>query len=90
MLSGIEFLFVAIGVSMVVRAVRGGGRQRNRDLPPYPQQPARLEDPRVAQLQTEVEELRTQVERLKDAETFYAQLNAPTPQRPSSEPPPGG
>jgi hypothetical protein len=84
---GIDFLFVAIGVSMVVRAVRGGGR-RYRDFGPPPQQPVMLEDPRVAQLQTEVDELRTQVDRLSAAESFYAQLNAPSPQSSSSPQPP--
>lgn len=81
---GIDFLFVAIGVSMVVRAVRGGGR-RYRDFQPV-QQPALLEDPRVPQLQAEVDELRAHVERLSAAENFYAQLNAPPPA--ASAPPP--
>lgn len=94
---GMDILFAAIGVSIVARAVRGGGR-RYRDLPPVAPQPARLDDPRVAQLQTEVDDLRAQVDRLKDAESFYAQLNAgssprapapPSTGEPPSAPPPG-
>ncbi|HEX8906623.1 MAG TPA: hypothetical protein VF771_17365 [Longimicrobiaceae bacterium] len=92
MLGGIEFLFVAMGITMVVRAVRGDGRRRYRDLGPPPP-PTMLEDPRVSQLQAEVDELRAQVERLSEAESFYAQLNAPAPPRssppPSIPPPPG-
>ena len=77
---GIDFVFVAIGVSMVVRAFRGGGGRRYRELEPPP--PVRLEDPRVPQLQSEVDELRQQVERLAAAESFYAQLQAGPPSRP--------
>ena len=80
---GIDFLFIAIGVSMVVRAFRGGGR-RYRELEPPP--PALLEDPRVPRLQSEVDELRQQVERLSAAESFYAQLQAPPPSRPTEAP----
>jgi hypothetical protein len=77
---GIDFLFVAIGISMVVSAFRGGGRRRDRyrEMEPPPQ-PALLQDPRVPQLQAEVDELRQQVERLAAAESFYAQLQAPPP-----------
>lgn len=85
MLGGMEFVFVAIGVSMVIRAFRGGGGRRYRFDQPQP--PVMLEDPRVAQLQAEVEDLRTQVDRLKDAESFYAQLNAPTPASSAQSPP---
>ena len=75
--NGMQLIFAAIAVSMVVRAFRGG---RDR----YPQQlappaPVLLEDPRVPRLQAEVDELRQQVERLSAAESFYAQLNAPRP-----------
>jgi hypothetical protein len=83
---GIDFMFVAIGVSIVVRAIRGGGRRRFRDLPP--QQPVVLEDPRVPQLMAELDELRTHVDRLNAAESFYAQLNAPSPQGASQGAPP--
>jgi hypothetical protein len=84
MLDPVGFIFVAIGVSIVVRAFKGGGSRRHRDVGP-PQPPVMLEDRRVAQLQAEVDDLRTQVERLSAAESFYAQLNAPTP--PSGTPP---
>jgi hypothetical protein len=94
MLGGIDFIFAAIAVSMVVKSVRGGGgnwRRRDRDLPA----PIQTEDPRVGMLQAEVDDLRTQVERLAAAEQFYAQLRAPAPPAresaaaPSSPAPPG-
>jgi hypothetical protein len=85
MLGGMEFIFVAIGVSMVVRAFKGGGgRRRDRELPPA----VHTEDPRVAMLQSEVDDLRTQVERLAAAESFYAQLQAGPPATPPRAPPP--
>jgi hypothetical protein len=80
--NGMSILFAAIGVSMVVRAFRGGGGggRGYRDLQPPP--PVMLEDPRVPQLQTEMDELRQQVDRLSAAESFYAQLQAPKPPAP--------
>jgi hypothetical protein len=86
MLDPFGFVFVAIGISIVVRAVKGGGGRRYRDVG-APQPPVMLEDPRVSQLQAEVDDLRTQVERLSAAESFYAQLNAPTPPSSSPRPP---
>jgi len=84
-----EFVFVAVGVSIIVRSVASVRATRFRGLQHQPyQQPAQLEDPRVPMLQAEVEELRTQVERLSAAESFYAQLNAPAPQRPIGAMPP--
>jgi hypothetical protein len=88
---GMDFVFAGIGISIAARAiasVRGG---RYRHLPRDQQQPALLEDPRVPHLQAEVEELRTQVERLAATESFYAQLNAPAagappPPRPGQSP----
>ena len=82
MIHGIDFLFIAIGVSMVVRAFRGGIGRRYRGLEPPP--PALLEDPRVPRLQAEVDDLRQQVERLAAAESFYAQLQAPAPKPPTA------
>lgn len=79
--NGMSILFAAIGVSMVVRAFRsGGGGRRYRDL--EPPRPVMLEDPRVPQLQAEMDELRQQVDRLSAAESFYAQLQAPKPPAP--------
>jgi hypothetical protein len=72
--NGIQLIFAAIAISMVVRAFRGGGRQELA-----PPAPVLLEDPRVPRLQAEVDELRQQVERLAAAESFYAQLAAPKP-----------
>ena len=86
-----EFVFVAVGVSIIVRSVGAARGMRDRRLPHYPNaqpQPAQLEDPRVPMLQAEVEELRTQVERLSAAESFYAQLSAPAPQRSAGAVPP--
>ncbi len=89
---GMDFIFAGIGISIAARAissVRGGGRYRN--MPHVSPQPALLEDPRVPQLQAEVEDLRTQVERLAATESFYAQLNAPAAGAPPPPPPrPGG
>ncbi|HSU15510.1 hypothetical protein [Longimicrobium sp.] len=83
MFGGIDFVFIAIGISIVARAVNG--RRRYRDLPP-PQQ-VMLEDPRVPQLQAELDELRSHVERMHATESFYAQLNAPAPQSAAAQPP---
>ena len=77
--SGMNFLFFAIGASMIIGALRRGGGRRYRDLPPQPPAPALLEDPRVPRLQAEIDELRAEVERLSTVERFYAQLNAPAP-----------
>jgi hypothetical protein len=84
MVPGMQLIFAAIAVSMVVRAFRGGGgRYRYRgEFPPQPG-PVLLEDPRVPRLQAEVDELRQQVDRLSAAESFYAQLNAPAPKPPT-------
>lgn len=79
-----SFLFFAIGVSIIIGALRRGGR-RYHDLPPTPG-PTLLEDPRVPRMQAEIDELRTQVERLSSVERFYAQLGAPvagTPEPPA-------
>jgi hypothetical protein len=82
MVPGMQLIFAAIAVSMVVRAFRGGGGRRYREFPPQPG-PVLLEDPRVPRLQAEVDELRQQVDRLAAAESFYAQLNAPKPPTPN-------
>jgi hypothetical protein len=80
---GMQLVFAAIAVSMVVRAFRSGeGGRRYREL--GPPGPVLLEDPRVPQLQSEVDELRQQVERLTAAESFYAQLQAPAPKPPAA------
>lgn len=86
-LHGIDFIFAGIGISIAARAIAGVRGARYRHLPRGDtQQPALLEDPRVPHLQAEVEELRTQVERLAATESFYAQLNAPA--APGTSPPP--
>jgi hypothetical protein len=78
-----NLIFAAIAISMVVRAFRGGGGgRRYREF--QQQAPVLLEDPRVPRLQAEVDELRTQVERLAAAESFYAQLQAPAPKPPTA------
>ncbi|HEX9938727.1 MAG TPA: hypothetical protein VGB15_16430 [Longimicrobium sp.] len=71
-----EFIFAAIAFAIFAQGVSTlRGRNHHRALPP--QQPVPVEDPRVAALQAEVDELRTQVQRLAAAESFYAQLGAP-------------
>jgi len=79
---GMNLIFAAIAVSIVVRAFRGGGRRYPEMAPPPG--PVLLEDPRVPRLQAEVDELRQQVERLAAAESFYAQLQAPAPKPPAA------
>jgi hypothetical protein len=87
-----SFIFFAIAASIVVGSISKAVSR----LPAMRQQaqPA-LPDPRVAQLQGEVDELRAQVERLAAAESFYAQLQAPAPAAagltpaPGESPPPG-
>ena len=91
---GIEILMIGVAASMVIRAVRGGARGRFQPYQPPPALPA--PDPRVEQLQAEVDDLRSQVERLHAAEQFYAQLQAPAspaavqppPAAPQPTPPP--
>ena len=78
--NGMNLIFAAIAVSMVVRAFRGGRPRYPEMAPPGP---VLLEDPRVPRLQAEVDELRQQVERLAAAESFYAQLQAPAPRPPT-------
>ena len=79
---GMNLIFAAIAVSIVVRAFRGGGGRRYPEI--APPGPVLLEDPRVPRLQAEVDELRQQVERLAAAESFYAQLQAPAPKPPAA------
>lgn len=82
-----SFLFFAIGVSIIIGALSRATRGR-RDYPQMPQMPQQtlLQDPRVPQMQAEIDELRAQVERLAAAESFYAQLNAPKPDVPGTPP----
>jgi hypothetical protein len=69
-----SFLFFAIGVTIIISALRRN-RERDRDLP-APREPVLLEDPRVARMQAEVEELRSEVRRLAASESFR-QLQPP-------------
>jgi len=69
-------MFIGIGVAIAARAVGSARAMRYRRMPAE-EHPTPIADPRVPMLQAEVEELRTQVERLSAAENFYAQLNAP-------------
>jgi len=70
------FPMMAVSVGIVVRSI-GTAVARVRG----PRAPQMLADaaptPEVLRLQAEVDELRTQVERLRAAESFYAQLQAP-------------
>lgn len=77
------FPVMALSAGIVIRSIGAavsrlrGPRQPAQLAPPPPAEP----DPQVARLQAEVDELRTQVERLSAAETFYAQLQAPASAR---------
>lgn len=73
--SAMEFIFAAIAFAIFAQGVATLRGRNPRALPPQPSAP--VEDPRVASLQAEVDELRTQVQRLAAAESFYAQLGAP-------------
>ncbi|HET7464144.1 MAG TPA: hypothetical protein VFJ82_23000 [Longimicrobium sp.] len=83
MFGGIDFMFIGIGVAIAARAVGSARAMRYRRMP-LDAQPTPIADPRVPMLQAEVEELRTQVERLSAAEHFYAQLNAPAASPPGA------
>lgn len=66
------FPVLAASAGMVIRSVSSGvarirAARQPAQLPPAP-------DPRVPQMQAELDELRTQVERLAAAQSFYAQL----------------
>ncbi len=66
------FPVLAASAGIVIRSVSGGvARIRAARQPP---QLAPAPDPRVPQMQAELDELRTQVERLTAAQSFYAQL----------------
>ena len=79
-----EFIFAAIAFAIFaqgVATIRGRGRHAQPD---QPRLPVPVEDPRVTLLQAEVDELRTQVQRLAAAESFYAQLGAPASPPPAA------
>jgi hypothetical protein len=66
------FPVLAASTAIVIRSVSKGvarirAARQPAQLPPAP-------DPQVAQMQAELDELRTQVERLTAAQSFYAQL----------------
>lgn len=78
------FPMMAISAGIVVRSIgaavaRVRGPRTAQMLAPAP---SAGPDPDVLRLQAEVDELRTQVERLRAAEAFYAQLQAPGGQAP--------
>ena len=67
------FPVLAVSVGIVVRSVGTAiGRIRAGRAPV--QLPPPGPDPQMAQMQAELDELRTQVERLSAAQAFYAQL----------------
>jgi hypothetical protein len=67
------FPVLAASVGIVVVSI-GATISRIRRGKPVVQLPSPAPDAQVARLQAEVDELRTQVERLTAAESFYAQL----------------
>ena len=74
------FPVLAASAGIVIVSI-GATISRIRRGKPVVQLAPAVPDAQVARLQAEVDELRTQVERLTAAETFYAQL-----QRPGAEP----
>ena len=75
------FPVAAVSAAIVFTSI-GAAVARLRKGRPVPQVAAPVPDEQVARLQAEIDELRTQVERLSAAESFYAQL-----QRPAAAPP---
>lgn len=75
-------MFMGIGIAIAARAVGSVRAMRDRRMP-LEEHPTPIADPRVPMLQAEVDDLRTQVERLSAAENFYAQLNAPAAASPA-------
>ena len=73
------FPMMVVSAGIVIRSVGSTVAKvcGSRVPPPLPTPPAPEADAQVAQLQAELDELRTQVERLHAAESFYAQLQAP-------------
>ena len=75
------FPMLAVSAGIVIRSIGTAiARVREGRAPAVPAPPpavAALPDPQVARLQAEIDELRTQLERMAAAESFYAQLNAP-------------
>jgi hypothetical protein len=73
------FPVMAASAGIVIRSIGTAIARIRGPRPPAqlaPPPPAEA-DPQVARLQAEVDELRSQLERLRDAESFYAQLQAP-------------
>jgi hypothetical protein len=78
------FPVLAASAGIVIRSIgtavaRVRGPRQPAQLAPPPA-PAAAPNTEVLRLQAEVDELRTQVERLRAAESFYAQLQAPSAQ----------
>lgn len=74
------FPAMALSAGIVIRSIGSAIAKVRaaRTPPPLPAPPvAALPPAEVARMQAELDELRTQVERLHAAEAFYAQLQAP-------------
>jgi len=67
--AAMSFGIVVVSIGATISRLKRG--RQPVELPPA------APDPQVARLQAEVDELRTQVERLSAAEAFYAQLQRP-------------
>jgi len=66
------FPVMAISAGIVIRSIGSAVARLRAGREPVQLLPA--PDPRMAQMQAEIEELRTQVDRLSAAQAFYAQL----------------
>ena len=66
------FPVLAASAGIVIRSISNGVARIRASRQPAQLTPAA--DPRVPQMQAELDELRTQVERLSAAQSFYAQL----------------
>ncbi len=72
------FPTLAVSAGIVIRSI-GNAIGRVRDARQPKTVPPAGPDPQVLQLQAEVDELRTQVERLAAAQSFHAQLQLAAP-----------
>jgi hypothetical protein len=75
------FPMLAVSAGIVIRSIGTAIARVRQGRAPAALMPtpaaASLPDPQVARLQAEIDDLRTQLERMSAAESFYAQLNAP-------------
>jgi hypothetical protein len=75
------FPVAAISAAIVIRSIGGTIARLREGRRPAPELAPPLPAPELAQMRAEIDELRGELERLKAAESFYAQLQAPADSR---------